>query len=195
MPLAAEKAAVRRAVLARRDALAPEARARLSRRISERLLELPDFARTRRALAYLSFGSEVDTAAVVAGLQARGCEIALPRVDRAQRRLELYFVADLARDLVPGVWGIREPRPEVCVPASLADIDVVLAPGVAFTARGDRLGYGGGFYDRLLGGSASRPRIVAGAFDLQIVDELPSTRTDIPVDVIVTESRVFNRAG
>lgn len=145
------------------------------------------------ALVYLSFGSEFDTAALLQALQQRGARLALPRIERERRALALYAVNDLSQDLVPGTWGIREPHPERCERLEPEHVDLVLAPGVAFTAQCDRLGYGGGYYDRLLGGWRQRPAVIAAAFEAQIVDALPMGPQDIPVDRVVTEDRVLSR--
>jgi 5-formyltetrahydrofolate cyclo-ligase len=64
-------------------------------------------------------------------------------------------------------------------------------PGVAFTRRGDRLGYGGGFYDRLIRGLVPRPALVAGAFELQVVAKLPMMEADQRVDRVITESAEY----
>jgi 5-formyltetrahydrofolate cyclo-ligase len=190
-----QKAALRRALLSARDALSADARASLDRRISERLLALSPLQTARAVLGYLSFGSEFDTQAVLAHLLGRRARVALPRVNRQSKRLELYFVNDLRTDTAPGVWGIREPDPARCVAADLYAIELVLAPGVAFTSRGERLGYGGGFYDKLLGGWHPRPTVIAAAYDAQLVDALPTNDDDVPVDVVVTESALFTRSA
>src|SRR5262245_18658291 len=98
-------------------------------------------------MAYVTFGAEFETGAFIGDLQARGKQLILPRVDRASRSLKLYKVRDLDAELAPGVWGIREPRGDLCPEAALDEVDFVLVPGVAFTVRCERLGYGGGFYD------------------------------------------------
>jgi 5-formyltetrahydrofolate cyclo-ligase len=182
-------------VLAARDALPPATRSALGARIAEQLRIQVPLTAARRVLGYLSFGSEFDTAPLLADWLARGVRVALPRVNRERRALELYFVDDLARDTVAGVWGIREPAPDRCPPALPAQIEAVLAPGVAFTPRCERLGYGGGFYDRLLGGWRGRPPVVAAAFAIQVVAALPCDPGDIPVDAVVTEDTVFTRRG
>ena len=138
-------------------------------------------------LAYLSFGSEYDTRVFVDTLLAQGKRLVLPRVDRANRRLELFEVSDPQAQTTAGTWGIREPVPERCLPAPRKEISLILVPGVAFTPRGDRLGYGGGFYDRLLAGWSSRPPVVAAAFAVQIVDRLPMGPDDVRIDAVVTE--------
>ena len=144
-------------------------------------------------LAYLSFGHELSTAGLIIGLQERGRALVLPRIDRAAHRLELYRVRDTTIDTVPGVWGIREPDPSRCPPADLDEIELIVVPGVAFTPMGERLGYGGGYYDELLARWQRPPPRIAPAFDLQVVGELPTTPHDQPVDVIVTQSALFRR--
>ncbi|MCC7546837.1 MAG: 5-formyltetrahydrofolate cyclo-ligase [Burkholderiales bacterium] len=190
----ADKRALRAQVLARRDALSEDERTEASRRITASLLAHPAVLQARRALVYLSFGSEFDTSRLIDALRARAVALVLPRTQREPRGLALHEVSDLDADLAPGVWGIREPRPERCPLVARESLDLVLAPGVAFTPRGGRLGYGGGFYDRLLGDWPQRPAVLAAAFEVQVVDELPIVAHDVPVDGVVTEARVLARA-
>ena len=124
-------------------------------------------------------------------LVARGTRLALPRVNRETRRLDVHVVGDVAEDTAPGTWGIREPIPARCPLADPRLIDVVLAPGVAFTAQGARLGYGGGFYDRLLGPWQPRPLVIAACYGIQLLDMVPEEASDVRVDVVVTESGAF----
>ena len=191
--LAAEKAALRRSILARRDELSPDQRAQLSARITSHLLGLPAFAAGSSVLAYLSFGGEFDTGALVGAVLAQRKRLILFRVDRANRRLQLFEVADIGAQTAAGTWGIREPIPDRCVPVSKGDISFVLVPGVAFTPHGDRLGYGGGFYDRLLGEWPGRPPLVAAAFAVQVVETLPMGPDDVRVDGVVTENGLLPR--
>jgi 5-formyltetrahydrofolate cyclo-ligase len=169
------------------------ARSELSSRITPRLLALPAYGDARCVLAYVTFGAEFDTGAFIADLRARGKQLVLPRVDRETRSLKLYAVRDPDLELAPGVWGIREPRVEVCPEVAPATVDFALVPGVAFTANCERLGYGGGFYDRLIPKFAGRPALVAAAYSLQIVPELPVTPTDQKVDRVVTENAEYVR--
>jgi 5-formyltetrahydrofolate cyclo-ligase len=141
-------------------------------------------------MAYLSFGSEFITDALIEAAMSGGKQLALPRVDRARRSLVVHAVTDTVNDVQAGVWGIREPRPERPIVA-LDDIDFVLVPGVAFTPRGDRMGYGGGFYDRLIGSFAMRPPLVVAAYALQIREQLPSGENDRPVDLVITENAAY----
>jgi len=185
------KSEIRKQVLSRRDALDASQRASLSKTITARLLALSSYASARCVMAYMSIGSEFETAAFVTDLQAQGKTLVLPRAPRGSRALELYAVRDLQQDLAAGVWGIREPRPDTCRVVQLDEVDFVLVPGVAFTARCERLGYGGGFYDQLIGRFPRRPPLVAAAFALQIVPRLPLSPRDKPVDSVITEHAVY----
>ncbi len=191
---AAVKAELRRAVLARRDAIPAERRAELSAVIFATVVALEAFQRARTVLAYCSFGSEPVTDPFLRAVLAHGQTLALPKVCREARALEVFRVTDPARELHPGVWGIREPDPAACAPVPLGVVDFVLVPGVAFDARGGRIGYGAGYYDRLLRGLAEGVPLVAAAFEVQLVDEVPMEPHDRPIDRIVTERRVIGRA-
>jgi 5-formyltetrahydrofolate cyclo-ligase len=186
-PVVQLKSDLRKRIIAAREAMPPAARHDFSARITSRLFALPSYRDARCVAAYVGFGSEFDTGAFIADVLARGKELALPRVERATRSLKLYAVRDPAAELVPGVWGIREPRPDLCAEVPLAAVDFVLVPGVAFTARGERLGYGSGYYDRLIHGLGGRAVLAVGAFGLQVVPEVPVTPTDQRVDLVVTE--------
>lgn len=190
--LSAAKKTLRQTILRQRDALDPAARVAASGRITRQILNLECFQRARGVLAYASFGSEFDTHGLVSQVLTHK-KLALPRVDKATRSLQLYWVTNIALDLQAGIWGIREPRPDRCAPAPLDEIDLVIAPGVAFTARGDRLGYGGGYYDELLARFAPRPAVIAAAFECQMVADLPMDASDLRVDGVVTENTCFTR--
>jgi 5-formyltetrahydrofolate cyclo-ligase len=188
------KAATRRAVLLRRDALSGGERALLSVRIVTAILALSTYQKAGAVLAYASFGTELQTDELLRRVLDDGKALVLPRVERG--RLGLYEVRDLARDLAPGTWGIREPEPDRCPPADAAGVGFALIPGVAFDRRARRLGYGGGFYDRLLaGGLPEGTPLVSGAFEVQIVDEVPTDPHDAPVDFVVTEKEIYARGG
>jgi len=188
--LRSAKFALRQRVLAERDALPPGMRATAAGAIAARILARADFMSAQAVLLTLPFGSEWDTLALVRAALAAGKTVAVPRVDIKTRMLELHAIADPERDVVAGYRDIPEPRP-ACPRISRDAIDFVLVPGVAFDRWGRRLGYGGGYYDRLLPLLSPRAVRVAGAFELQLVDRVPAAPHDIAVEAIVTESRAL----
>jgi 5-formyltetrahydrofolate cyclo-ligase len=142
----------------------------------------------------MSMGSEFDTGQFVADALASGKALCLPRVDRAARRLEVRRVENVLGELIPGVWGIREPRTS-CPLADIEGIDFVLLPGVAFTPRCERLGYGGGFYDRLIAEFRRRPALVAAAFSLQVRTQIPLGASDQRIDLVMTEDSCYRASS
>lgn len=188
------KAALRKDVLARRDALPPEEHACLSRVIVEKILQWPALVAAQRLLLYVNFRSEIRTDELIAELLKQGKHVVLPKVERNPSRLGMYEIKAFPQDLAPGPWGILEPVPERCREVSLEEIDFILAPGVAFDLQGRRLGYGGGFYDGIMATLQARlapEQILAAAFDFQIVPEVPAKKKDIPVPYILTDKRLI----
>lgn len=188
------KRALRQEILARRNALPAADNAALSARVVANALSLPVLEEAEVVLLFASFGSEVRTAGLIAQCLANGQDVVLPRVRREDRRLDLYRIESPERDLEPGTWGIPEPVPGRCVEVMPRDLDFIFAPGVAFDLHGNRLGYGGGFYDRLLAQvrrELLHEGLAALGFELQLVDTVPHKPKDVPVPLIVTESRVI----
>jgi 5-formyltetrahydrofolate cyclo-ligase len=196
MTVQAMKQALRQSIIALREKSPPHERARWSREVAERICRLQEYRAAETVLGYLNFGAELATEAWVGRALAEGKRVLLPRVNRASKHLELYQVRDLQHDVAPGLWGIREPLVERCVrEEALGTIDFVLLPGVAFARDGARLGYGGGFYDRLLAHLPDKPALVAGAFAMQVVDEIPQEATDRKVSWLVTERETIRCAA
>jgi 5-formyltetrahydrofolate cyclo-ligase len=163
----------------------------MSQDIIREISNLASYRGARVVLAYAGFGSELQTGDFLRRTLELGKTLLLPRVNRETKSLDIYEVKDLECDLKPGIWGIREPNPDICSPADTRAVDFVLVPGVAFDSRGGRLGYGAGFYDRLLANRPSQACIVAGAFEIQMIEHVPMHEHDVPVDVIVTEQRHY----
>ncbi|MCY7389608.1 MAG: 5-formyltetrahydrofolate cyclo-ligase [Burkholderiales bacterium] len=185
-----EKKQMREAILALRDAMPAASRSAASRLIIEKICGLPAYQHARTVLAYSGFGSEIDTSALIERIIADGKIAVLPRVDRAAQSLILHSVKSLA-ELVPSKWGIREPFAEAPVICA-SGIEFILMPGVAFDRIGNRLGYGRGYYDRLLLGADPALARVAAAFSCQIVARVPIAPHDQKIDTVITENESIN---
>lgn len=183
------KAEIRRRVLVLRDALGESDRERRDSLIAERIAADRSYARARSILFYASFRSEVGTGALVTRALAEGREAVLPLVDRSRGVLSLRRIESLS-EARPGFMGIPEP-PLTAEEVPLEGIDLVVVPGVAYDARCVRVGYGGGFYDRLFAGCRRRPVLLAPAYEVQIVDRIPDEAHDVRMDMIVTEERTI----
>ncbi|MCL2872045.1 MAG: 5-formyltetrahydrofolate cyclo-ligase [Betaproteobacteria bacterium] len=185
------KQEIRLRVLAMRDALSKRGRTVRSRRIAQRIAALPSFVDVRTVLLFHSFGSEWRSEFLIQEALWRGKTVVLPRVLKWPGQMVLQTIENIVRDTAPSKRGILEPLPERPTISPEA-IDWILVPGVAFTPRGDRLGYGGGFYDRLLAQLSPQVPRLAGAFEIQIVETLPTAHHDCSVDAVYTERRVFH---
>jgi 5-formyltetrahydrofolate cyclo-ligase len=187
------KQSLRGRVLAARDDLVPQVRIAGALAIRDRLKALPSFGQARCVLVTLPFRSEWDTRPLADEVLREGRRVAVPRVDREARTLHLHAIEDIDRDIVPGYLGVPEPRPTLPT-VDPGDVDWVLVPGVAFDAQGRRLGYGGGFFDRLLPLVPAEAPKIAGAFDVQIVDEVPVGPFDHRIDAIATPTALLGNA-
>ncbi|HEY0712837.1 MAG TPA: 5-formyltetrahydrofolate cyclo-ligase [Polyangia bacterium] len=196
--LAEAKRALRKTMRAARDRLPPEERARASQAVCDRLLQIPEVSRARTLAVFASARGEIDVlAAALVRLQA-GARVAYPRVTAdASPRLKFHVVLHPA-DLLPGAFGILEPA-AAADEVAVDDIDVVLAPGLAFDPTGRRLGYGGGYYDevaaQVVGGvggrGGGRGCLVGVGFDFQVLDTIPAGPGDVAVDFIATDMRLI----
>jgi 5-formyltetrahydrofolate cyclo-ligase len=192
MNIQARKQALRQSIIAAREKLPAAERRRLSQAVIGAICDLPEYGRAQTVLGYLNFGAELESELWVLQALADGKRVLLPRVNRASKHLDIYKVQDLQLDVAPGLWGIREPVVERCIKEdALGTVDFILLPGVAFTREGARLGYGGGYFDKLLAQMPHRPTLVAGAFALQVVPEIPQENTDRNVGWLVTEDETI----
>lgn len=184
----AEKARLRREMRGKRAALSPAFAAEASRAIVERLFRLPRAAAATEILAYLPIHNEVDTALAVRLALDQGKRLLLPRCRAdAPGEMDLGCVSGLD-DVEPGSFGILEPRRDVCQPPEAFAPQLILVPGLAFDTAGARLGYGGGYYDRLLALPLATTAFVVGlAYAFQVVPRLPRQTWDRPVNAVVTE--------
>ena len=197
MTIQVMKQAIRQRIIADREQLTAADRAFMSHAISERIANLNVYRTANTVLAYMSFGAEFCTEEwVQQALREDKC-VLLPKVNRTTNELDIYRVSNLQHDLAPGLWNIREPLVERCTKIiALNEVDFILLPGIAFGRDGARLGYGGGFYDKLLArikdaNQGCRPALVSGAFAIQLVEGLPQEATDHKVEWVVTESETI----
>jgi len=183
------KRALRERILGARDALDAGVRMQESSAIAQRIASLASFRAAGCVVLTLPFRSEWNTRVLLDDALGRGAAVALPRVNQATRMIELHRVRDANGDIAEGYRGI--PEPLASLPrVETSDVEWILVPGVAFDLRGRRLGYGGGYYDRLLPLLPAHASRIAGAFDLQVVDGIPAAPHDLSVNAIATPTRL-----
>ena len=189
-----EKARLRAELTARRDAMPADERRRVAAILAERLAALPQYAAARSVLATMSIGSEWSTRPFLERARTDGKAIVLPRISSSRpRRLELYSVGDLASDFVPGVWDIPEPDPARCPAVALPEVDFAVIPALAAEPDGYRLGYGAGYFDKLLAGRGSRPFCVTALPAAFVLERIPHEPHDVAVDLVMSEAGPADR--
>ena len=179
---------VRKELLKERDGIHPDKKYSCETAIRKRLFRLVDYKRAQSILFYASFRSEVETFESIKRAIKMKKRIALPRVEKGG--LRLYYINDIS-ELVPGYMGILEPDIKKNREVSLKDINLAIIPGAGFDVRGHRLGYGHGYYDKLLSTSGRHIVIVALAFEQQVIPGVPNESHDVRVDKIITEKRTI----
>ena len=180
------KAALRKQVLKIRDQLTPEERNRSAVLLTERICGHQWFYRSDILLAFVSYGSEIDTTEIIEEAIRRGKKVYVPRIEGNE--MNFYRVNDLTT-LEIGYKGIREPARDAepfHYYAEQADRVLMLMPGAVFDHSRNRCGYGKGFYDRYLADKeALQQRTIGIGFRCQLIEELPAQEWDIrPCQVI-----------
>ncbi|MFA6449076.1 MAG: 5-formyltetrahydrofolate cyclo-ligase [bacterium] len=176
---------------AARDALSTAQIAERSAAIENRLFGFEPFAAARVVLFFVSFRSEVRTDAMIRRARDSGKRVAVPVVRMPEREMFASEILDLDAELAPGAFGIPEPKPEFLRPLSAKELDFVALPGLAFDRRGNRLGYGGGFYDRFAASLRPDAALTALAFSIQLYDEIPASDRDRKVRAIITDEEIL----
>lgn len=182
------KRELRTAVRARLAAMTSEQAATSSAAACARLCQTGEFLTARLVMIFLSTSREPDTAPLAAAAWAAGKRLAAPRVDWENLHLRPIEIRSLA-SLEDDGSGIRQPPGSHDVP--LAEIDLVIVPGIAFDRAGHRLGRGGGYYDRFLAQSQVRATLCGLAFEEQTVPMVPVEPHDMRLDMLVTEAGVW----
>ncbi len=191
-----EKALLRKMVLEKRRALSEHERGVKSIAIQERLIGLEEFNQGSVIHIFLSFKGEVMTDGIVRKTLTLGKRVVAPVVSSEREGLIFSELKKYPDEVEPGTLGIPEPKKEYIRRVEIGLIDLFVLPGVAFDVEGNRLGYGRGYYDRILGRTSpvqvvAEVPLIALAFELQLVDRIPSSVHDVRVHKIVTEDRVI----
>jgi len=185
------KKSLRSRLLARRRSMSPDEVRRQSLAIQDRVRNVPGWEAMRTVLVYLPFQNEADTWGLIHELWARGARVLAPR-GRPVRpgEMDLYAFRSV-QDLRPGAHAIPEPDPRSCPLVDPRGCDCVLVPGAGFDRLGFRLGFGGGYYDRLLPRLKPNTLIIGLAYDFQIVEHLPRELHDQPVRLVCTDTETI----
>lgn len=188
------KIEIRTKMIEKRSALLKDEVLSLSQKVQEFLFDLPQVESSSCIMAYMAFKNEISTIEIIERLLLMGKQVLLPYVVPKERLIIPALVEDINRDLVEGAYGILEPNPDNLKEIDASKIDIVLVPGLAFDMNGNRLGYGGGYYDRFLVKCKEDAVFIALAYNFQILKDLSQVTEvhDQRVHYIVTEGKVID---
>ncbi len=180
---------LRKEVLATRDGIVMKKRWQKDKKIEEKVLVQEVFLQAETIFFFANFGSEVDTTGMIQVALNLGKTVGLPRVNGENMG---FYAITSREELESGVWGIPEPKRECPL---LQGAQLIIMPGVAFDESGNRLGYGGGYYDRYLEKCRQQwevfPVLLAIAYEEQILSRVPTTSRDFKADIVVTDQRIL----
>lgn len=194
------KQALRIEMASRRDELSEEERAEHSKKACGYASEIMKRLQLQSMMIYVPFRSELDSRPLIEWAWREGVHVIVPRSMPEDRSMELYELKAW-NELVTGAYGIWEPDPSRSHKWMYGNPDVIWVPGLAFDRTGGRLGYGGGYYDRLSdrlgeGGQdkthqTREPLWMGIAYEVQVVEHVPMEDHDRVLDGLVTERGHF----
>ena len=183
---------IRQQIRQRRRALTPEQQTQFALHAADRMMAYPPVLLAQTVAVCLSFDGELDTRPLIDQLWRAGKRVYLPVLHPFSPGNLLFLHYHPSSDLVVNRLNIREPKLDVRDVLPLSQLDVLVTPLVAFDAAGQRLGMGGGFYDRTLQNwRQHRLQPVGYAHDCQQVDALPTEQWDIPLPAVITPSKTW----
>lgn len=188
----AQKAELREKLIAEREAIPPEARAAMSRKICDRAVSLSGFRLAETILLYSPKPVEVDVTPIAQAAWELGKSVAFPRCHRPEDSFPYmtYHIVNSLDELHRGSFGLLEPDEDAPLYDPSADTrgSIAFAPAIAFDRAGYRLGYGGGYYDRFF--NAYSGSVIGVIFSDFVVPSLPHGRYDIRAGLLITEKGV-----
>ena len=183
---------IRQQIRQRRRALPPEQQTQFALHAADRMMAYPPVLLAQTVAVFLSFDGELDTRPLIDQLWRAGKRVYLPVLHPFSPGNLLFLHYHPSSDLVVNRLNIREPKLDLRDVLPLSQLDVLVTPLVAFDAAGQRLGMGGGFYDRTLQNwRQHRLQPVGYAHDCQQVDALPTEQWDIPLPAVITPSKTW----
>ncbi len=184
-----DKGMLRHELKAKLMQIGKDDRVKHSKEICRYVIDSEVFHRAAVVMVYLSLPHEVDTTPLILHAWQSGKTVAVPKVSWEQRHMIPVEITSLETGIKSDDRGLRNPTSGNPVP--FEEIDLIIVPGLGFDKQGNRLGRGGGYYDRFFADNKI-PAVRWGvAFSEQICDDIPRDDSDVPVDAVVTEQGVL----
>lgn len=158
--------------------------------ILDNLKTFEDCLKNKNVFIFVSFNNEVNTFNIIEYLRPIAKKILIPKVNIITKEMDIYEFSSYD-DLLLSNYGILEPDEKKCKKLNINVIDTVITPGVVFDAHGYRIGYGGGFYDKLFSKLKDNIVKIAVGFETQIIPRVPNDFHDKPVNFLITEKNIY----
>ena len=179
------KKILRKKAIEKRNLVPERKREEMSFKICEKVIKSKEYKNAKTIMVYSCIASEVDLESVIIDALSKNKTVCFPRCIKETHEMDVVPVLDLST-LLDGAYGIKEPLGNGIEPEK---IDLIIVPIVAFTKNKDRLGYGGGYYDRFF--VKTKALKMGVAYSSQEEENVYPEKTDIPLDMIVTETEVI----
>jgi len=181
------KQEIREKLLYKRTTQSPRDKKPKDKKIVESIESLPEFQKAKKILIYMAINGEVDTTDLFEKYKEEK-QFILPRVNIENTTLTLYHIKSL-EDLEKGTFRIPEPSQDL-EKVKPEEIDLAIIPGIAFAKNGHRIGYGGGFYDKLL--KKINCPTIGIAYEFQIIETIPTEDHDEKTNILITENNIIH---
>jgi 5-formyltetrahydrofolate cyclo-ligase len=191
MEIKKDKKALRIEVLKKRESISKKEKDLLDKIILDKLYESNLYKTSKNIFVYVSFRDEINTIKLIERALLDNKNIYVPKVYNSTKTMKAIFINSLDK-LEKNKMGILEPKDDTLV-IDKNDIDLIIVPGAVFDKSFNRIGYGGGYYDRYLEEIKYKNNKIALAYDFQIIDEIEAESHDIKVDYIITDKRILVR--
>jgi len=185
------KEEIRAEMAAKIQALPDEEVREKTRKIQERVFDFANYLEARVVLMYLPRENEVATRQIIDRTYEYNKIVVIPLFETGSKKIRLFKVDDLQKDLRTDPSGRRQPDPARCRPMPIDSIDIAIVPGIVFDEKGGRIGFGEGYFDRLIPNLPITTRKVTLALDEQVLPQIPSESLDKSVDIIITDKRII----
>lgn len=187
------KSELRKKCLEYRDNLSKEEQLYFSNIVSDKLNHLQCVIEARSIMCFVSFGSEISTHELIKGWLKQGKKVSVPCLEKlpdGKRIMHAVLINSFSDLKTKGSYGILEPELNRSAIIEPCKMEVVIVPGSVFDIRRNRIGYGGGFYDRFLIKTSAHCKKIGICYDFQVQKDIPHEAHDVPLDLIITEKRI-----
>ncbi len=182
------KKELREEAMTKRLGLSAEEVKHKSHKIMSTFFSLDYYKKAKAIMFYVDMRNEVVTKEAIVKALSDAKKVAVPKVKKGNGLLAIEITN--LNELTPGTFGVLEPKEKE--EFILQDIDIVVVPGVVFDRKGQRIGYGAGYYDNFLPKLRPDTKKIAIAFEMQLKDSIPTEPHDIKMDMIITEEGIYS---